>query len=392
VAATLPAAAARADDHVAFVTGGGPIAAIDRVLAYSTQGGDGQYHLMLSTDGSAGAPATGVAPSPTPFDVALGRDASGSVVATYSRNQRGYVLKVGDGTERRIRGIGAPATSPVVSGDRLAWIVPGAPTYDGCDRLEVRSGAGRPRVVSRACRKLSGVQISGKDVVWSSTDLSSVGSGSPTKSSSIKAFTFGGDVALSGRGTPRRAPSGVTLQGPMALAGPRAYYLIPGHDEQGCAPGQGVIPIPCELVSTTAAALAPSATRQLPPELSVAYAPRVRPPAGTPLTITGRMQRRTVRAGRTLATAPVAGEVVDVLDRVGGPAGEPATPVEAFQPANLSATTGADGRWSVQAPAPDRPFFSAQIRSTGLLAGRGTVGYCPANTVSQGRGFCLPAR
>jgi hypothetical protein len=38
------------------------------------------------------------------------------------------------------------------------------------------------------------------------------------------------------------------------------------------------------------------------------------------------------------------------------------------------------------------PFFSARVRSTGLLAGRGTVGYCPAGSTPLPSGGCgVPA-
>jgi hypothetical protein len=418
---------ARADEHVAVLDAATPIAAAGGTVAYSARGADGQYHLMVAGQGGAGAAAVpGVAPSATPFDVALGLDQSGTLTATYSRDQRAYAVRLaGPGTETPMRSIAGRAANPVTSGTRVAWIVPGQGPR-GCDRLMVRSGKGRPRAVSSACRTLTGLTIDGYSdrLAWSSADLTGTdGHGAGRKTSSIKAFQFGGKVrtvqttsfgeegnvlsspsisdgrvtytqtgvhprpafvsagVVPGRPAPRTSPAGVALAGPLAVDGPNAYYLL-GPDGEEC--GDGLAPIPCELVHAATKDLAPGAARRLPPELSVGYTPAVKPPAGTPLTVAGVLQRRTVRDGATLSTTPLAGEVVDVLLRGSPNDGTP----ESFAPTGLSATTDADGRWSVQVPAPADPYFSAQVRATGLLAGRGTVGYCPAGTTPTGNGGC----
>ena len=428
LALTVGAAAAHADDHVAFTSGGGPIAASGGVLAWSSQGDDGRYRLMLSTDGGPGAVAAGAAPRPAPFDIALGRS-GGHLVATYSRNDRAYVLPVTGGAERRIRAISGPATHPAVDGDRLAWVVPGAASFAGCDRLEVRTGAGRARVISGACRKLSDVQVRGKDVVWSAIDYRGTdGHGAGGKSSTIWAFRFGGAVRtldrarfgeesnllrspvivgrdvvytqgglhprqsfvrarLDGHGAPVRAAAGVGLEGPVAVDGTRAFYVIPGRDEQSCDVGDQLAPVPCELVSASAAALAPGTSRTLPAALTVAYAPAAQPTPGTPLTVSGVLARRTVRDGATIATTPVPGEAIDVLTR-----SDPAAGPETFAPAGATAVTGPDGAYRVQVPYAALPFFTALVRSTGLLAGRGTVGFCPANATALPGGGCQVPR
>ncbi|QEC50224.1 hypothetical protein FSW04_23325 [Baekduia soli] len=420
------ATAAQADEHVAFLDGGGPVAAAGGTVAWSARGGDGRYRLVLATGGAPAAAAPGVAPAATPFDVALGHS-GGRLVATYSRGRRAYVVPVAGGAERRIRAIPGPATHPAVDGDRLAWVVPGASSLKGCDRLEVRTGGGRARVISGACRKLAGVQVRGKDVVWSAIDYRGTDShGAGGKSSTIWAFRFGGAVRtldrtsfgeesnllrspsidgrdvvytqsgvhprksfararLDGRGTPVRAAAGVALEGPMAVDGARAWYVIPGRGEESCDAGDQLAPVPCELVSAATAALAPGASRTLPPELSVAYTPAVQPAAGTPLTVAGALTRRTVRDGATVGSTPLPGEVVDVLARSEG------SP-ETFTATGASATTGADGAYGVQVPYAALPFFTAQVRSSGLLAGRGTVGFCPTGTTPLPGGGCTAPR
>ena len=419
---TCGVVSARADDHVAFLDAGSPIAAGGGKVAYSVRGDDGRFRLAVG-----GAAVPGLASSATPFDVALGADDGGTPVATYSRAHRAYVVRLSGpaaGHETPMRSISGPAVEPVVSGDAVAWIIPGKGTGPRrCDRLALRRGAGRPRIVSSACRVLIGLAIDGvtRRIAWSSANLTGTDAhGAGRKTSSIKVAgireqvartvettSFGeeGNVLSSpsisgGRvyytqtgvhprpafvsagvasGRPATSPAGTALAGPLAVDGADAYYLLGADDGEDCGPL-----VPCELVHAATKDLAPGAARQLPPELSVGYTPAVKPPAGTPLTVAGVLARRTVRDGATIATAPIAGEAVDVLSRSFPKDGTP----EAFAPTSYSATTGADGAWSVQVPAPDEPFFSARVRSTGLLAGRGTVGYCPAGTVSNGNGSC----
>jgi hypothetical protein len=419
---TCGVVSARADDHVAFVDALTPIAAGGGQVAYSARGADGRFHLVVG-----GAAIPGLASSATPFDVALGTDDSGTPVATYSRDRRAYVVRLSGpnaGRETRMRSISGPAVEPVVSGDAVAWIIPGTGRLPRrCDRLALRRGSGKTRFVSSACRVLTGLTIDGasKRIAWSSTNLTGADShGAGRKTSSIKVAaireqvprtvqttSFGeeGNVLSSpsisaGRvyytqtgihprpafvsagvasGRPATSPAGTALAGPLAVDGPDAYYLLGADDGEDCGPL-----VPCELVHAATKDLAPGAARQLPPELSVGYTPAVKPPAGTPLTLAGVLQRRTVRDGATISTAPIPGEAIDVLSRSFPRNGTP----EAFSATTYSATTGADGAWSVKVPAPDEPFFSARVRSTGLLAGRGTVGYCPAGTVSNGNGSC----
>jgi hypothetical protein len=422
VSLTCGVVSARADDHVAFVDALTPIAASGGQVAYSTRGADGKFQLVVG-----GTAVPGLASSATPFDIALGTDDHGTPVATYSRDRRAYVVRLSGpnaGRETPMRSISGPAVEPVVSGDAVAWIIPGKGTsFRRCDRLAVRRGAGRTRIVSSACRVLTGLTIDGasKRFAWSSTNLTDTDShGAGRKTSSIKvagireqvartvqSTSFGeeGNVLSSpsisgGRvsytqtgvhprpafvsagvasGRPATSPAGTSLAGPLAVDGTDAYYLLGADDGEDCGPL-----VPCELVHAATPDLAPGAARRLPAELSVGYTPGVKPAAGTPLTVAGVLQRRTVRDGATVATAPIPGEAIDVLSRSFPRNGAP----ETFSATPYRATTGADGTWSVQVPAPDEPFFSARVRSSGLLAGRGTVGYCPAGTVSNGNGSC----
>jgi hypothetical protein len=421
---------ARADEHVAFLDAATPISAYAGEVVYSARGTDGRFHLMAGDrrDGSAVA-VPGLAPSATPFDATAGLDAGGNSVATYSRQGRAYVVPLtgpSAGIETPMRSIGGPTVNPVVNGDREAWIVPG-PAPRGCDRLALRRGKARPRIVSSACRTLTGLTIDGYSnrIAWSSTNLTGTDAhGAGRKTSAIKVLqlrattprtvqttTFGeeGNVLSSpslsngrvtytqtgvhprpafvsagvvpGRPAVRTSLAGVALAGPLAVDGANAYYLLGAGDGEECG-----APVPCELVHAATKDLAPGAARRLPPELSVGYTPGVKPPAGTPLTVAGVLQRRTVRDGATVSATPVAGAAIDVLLRHSPSDGTP----ETFAPTGLSATTGPDGRWSVQVPAPADPYFSAQVRATGLLAGRGTVGYCPAGSAPDGNGGCGP--
>jgi hypothetical protein len=424
---TCGVVSARADDHVAFLDAVTPLSAYAGEIVYSARGADGQFHLMAGDrrDGSAVA-VPGLAPSATPFDAAAGLDDSGTPVATYSRGQRAYVVRLSGpaaGRETPMASISGPAVNPVVSGTVEAWIIPGkAPRR--CDRLALRSGKGRPRIVSSACRALTDLTIDGysRRIAWSSTDLTGTDShGAGRKTSSIKvlqlrakatqtvqttsygeednvlssptiangritftqtglhpraAFVSAGVVP--GKPSPRTTLAGTALLGPLAIDGANAYYLQAVGGEP-CGPL-----VPCELVHAATKDLVPGAARQLPPELTVGYTPGVKPPAGTMLTVAGALRRRTVRDGATIATAPVAGEAVDVLSRSFPKDGAP----EVFSATGASAVTAADGTWSVKVAAPAEPFFSARVRSTGLLAGRGTVGYCPAGTMSLADGGC----
>jgi small subunit ribosomal protein S7 len=121
---TSTSAAAAADELIAPV--GGPIDATGTHLAYSRPDQSG-FRLVI--DGRD-AP---VAPSPRPFDVDLGTDAEGDLVAVYTRQRssRDVVwLDVATGRERAVPGASRPGRdegAASVSRGRVAFAVAGRP-------------------------------------------------------------------------------------------------------------------------------------------------------------------------------------------------------------------------------------------------------------------------
>ena len=82
-AALIAAAPAAADTPLAAVDADTPIAAQGGWIAFSQQQDHGAYRLMLAHDGHV--EAVPVDSARQPFDVTLGRDGAGRIVATYSR-------------------------------------------------------------------------------------------------------------------------------------------------------------------------------------------------------------------------------------------------------------------------------------------------------------------
>ena len=155
-------ATARAQEVVSHDPSAPKVSAGDGALAWSTyDAADGAWSLVVSHDGVTEHAA--IAPRSVPFDVDLGEDAAGRLVAAYSRCRtdprvfaptgRGcdlYVYDVRGRAERRLDGASTPEASeylPSLAGGRVAF----ARVYEGRaggrgrrSYLYVRSLAGGP--------------------------------------------------------------------------------------------------------------------------------------------------------------------------------------------------------------------------------------------------------
>jgi hypothetical protein len=193
--ATLMApAAASADTVVTELTRDTPIAAHGGVVAWSAfDAASGRYRLVVRR-GDQAAPAP-IAGSRRAFDVSLGPDARGRVVALYTRCRTPnhgcdvYRYDVGARSERKVAAVSSTARDeawPVQWGDRLAFVrrawayvpdpvvAPGVPGKRGrgervrCDVPYVKTLSARApsrRLDRGLCAETTGMSIRGDSIV-----------------------------------------------------------------------------------------------------------------------------------------------------------------------------------------------------------------------------------
>jgi hypothetical protein len=136
VSLALPVSPAAADTVFSIEPAPPKISAAGGAVAWSTfDAADGVWFLTIRRNGVVARPP--VAPRAVPFDVDLGRDARGRLVATYSRCEREprvfaatgrgcdlYAYDLDGGRERRLAGASTPGASeylPSMGGGRLAF-------------------------------------------------------------------------------------------------------------------------------------------------------------------------------------------------------------------------------------------------------------------------------
>jgi hypothetical protein len=214
--ASLAPSAASADEVVATIAKDTPIAAYGGVLGWSVYDSDrGRYRLAIRRDGIIVLPK--VASSPRPFDLSLGPDTRGHVVALYTRCHDGcdiYRYDVGARRETKLASVSSPKLDeawPAQWRGRIAFVRRArAHVRDGFDHRPDPRGRGpvldcdipyvktlsssRPsrRLDRSECGRTTDVAIRGATIVQV-TDIDQGGAGSE---SDVRRLRAGGGAAL----------------------------------------------------------------------------------------------------------------------------------------------------------------------------------------------------
>jgi hypothetical protein len=413
--ALIPAAPATADQPIAEIGRESPVAAYAGWEAWSAfDEASGSYALTLR-EPQGTVKAAPLAPSDEPWDVSLGPDAHGDVVAVYrSCGPDGCDVRrlyVATGRDQALRSVSSPSYDEATPAMWRSTVV-FTRRVGRCDVPYVKdlssSKPSRRLLKSKCLTTPAGhAAIRASRIVISSMDLSHADShGAGRKTSELRQYssrtsgskvidqvTFGeesnlfGQVALDGRYAyslhyglhPAAAFVRVPLTGVApeevrtlrevtgAFAKPAAnasvYVERQGGEEAGC---DGFTDVPCRLV------YAPSSPwlgeRTLTPEAQVAYTGQ--PHLGQPLTFVGGVFQQTVSGNSVVRTAPLAGVTVELYRRVG-------SNPERFEPTGARGVTNAAGHFDIVLPAVGaQPWYTAVAATPGIptWAGRGTVG------------------
>jgi hypothetical protein len=411
----VPATPALADQAIAELGREAPVAAYGGWAAWSRfDDATGRYALVLRQPGGA-ASAARLPSSSRPWDVSLGPDADGNVVAVYRRcGAKGCDVRrynTASGNDVRLSAVSSPdydEATPAIWRSTVVF----TRRIGGCDVPFVktlRSSTPSRRLLRAKCLETDPghASIRGSRILVSSVDFSGAdSSGAGIKVAEVRAYssrtpgstvllrqTFGeesnlfGQVAQDARfaytvrygvhptntlvrvplagGARQEATAFRTLT--SAFAKPSAnsslYVEHQGGEEAGC---DGFTAVPCRVV------YAPSSPwllrRTLTPQLSVAYAGQ--PRAGQPLSFGGALAQQVVSRDRVVSRTPLAGVTVELYHRTGD------SP-ERFEPTGLRAVTDAAGRYAIVLPAVGAdPWYTAVASTAGVStwAGRGTVG------------------
>jgi hypothetical protein len=415
VLALVPAAPASADQAIAELGRESPIAAYGGWHAWSAFDESAGTYALTLRDPNGAVKAAPLAHSKRPWDVSLGPDANGDVVAIYrSCGSSGCDVRrlyVATGRNQLLRTVSSPQYHEATPAIWRSTVVFTRHSGD-CDIPYVKdlgSSKSSRRLLKSKCLTTPAGQagIRGSRIVISSVDLSqadSNGAGlktselrlySSTKSGSnvIDRVNFGeesnlfGQVALDDKyvytlhygvhptpafvrvplagGTPQEVRTLRDVTG--AFAKPSAngslYVELQGGEDSGC---DGSTDVPCRLVYAPASPWL--GQRTLTPQLTVAYTGQ--PRSGQPLTFTGVLSQATASGNAIASTTPLAGVSVELYHRTG------ANP-ERFDPTGLRAVTDATGRYTIVLPAVGAdPWYTAVASTPGVAtwAGRGTVG------------------
>jgi len=413
--ALIPAAPAVADQAIAEIGRESPIAAYAGWQAWSTfDEASGHYTLTLR-DPSGAVKSAPLAPGTTPWDVSLGPDAAGNVVAVYrSCGANGCDvrrLNVATGRDQALRSVSSPRYDEATPAIWRSTVV--FTRHIGrCDVPYVKDlSSSKPsrRLLKSKCLTTPAGQaaIRGSRIVISSMDLSHADSnGAGLKTSELRLYlstapgshvidqqTFGeesnlfGQVALDGRfaytlhygvhpaaafvrvplvgGAPQELRTFREVTGAFAkpAANDSIYVERQGGEEAGC---DGFTDVPCRVVYAPSSPWA--GERTLTPEAQVAYTGQ--PHLGQPLTFVGGAFQQTVSGNSVVRTTALAGITVELYRRVG------ANP-ERFEPTGLRGVTNAAGHFDIVLPAvTGNPWYTAVAATPGIAtwAGRGTVG------------------
>jgi hypothetical protein len=415
VLALVPAAPASADQAIAEIGRESPIAAYGGWQAWSAFDESAGTYALTLRDPNGAVKAAPLAHSKKPWDVSLGPDANGDVVAIYrSCSSNGCDVRrlyVATGRVQKLSSVSSPQYDEATPAIWRSTVV--FTRHVGkCDVPYVKdlsSSKSSRRLLKSKCLTTPAGQatIRGSRIVISSVDLSQTDSnGAGPKTSELRLYSstksgssvidhasFGeesnlfGQVALDDTyvytlhyGThPTPAFVRVPLAGGApqevrtlrdvtgAFAKPSAngslYVELQGGEDSGC---DGVTDVPCRLV------YAPSSPwlgqRTLTPQLTVAYTGQ--PRSGQPLTFTGALSQSTASGNAIATTTPLAGVTVELYHRTG-------SNPERFDPTGLRAVTDATGTYTIVLPAVGAdPWYTAVAATPAVAtwAGRGTVG------------------
>jgi hypothetical protein len=413
--ALIPVAPACADQAIAEIARESPIAAYAGWEAWSSfDEASSRYTLTLRDPGGVVKPAP-LAPSATPWDVALGPDAHGDVVAVYRSCGAGGCdvrrLNVATGRDQALRSVSSPRydeATPAIWRSNVVF----TRHIGRCDVPYVKDlSSSRPsrRLLESKCLTTPAghAAIRASRIVISSVDLSHADrNGAGRKTSELRLYlataagshvidqqTFGeesnlfGQLALDGRyaytlhyglhpasafvriplsrGAPEEVRTLREVTGAFAkpAANDSLYVERQGGEEVGC---DGFTDVPCRVVYAQSSPW--PGQRTLTPQLTVAYTGQ--PRRGQPLTFAGALTQPTASANAIASTAPLSGVTVELYHRTG-------SSPERFEPTGLRAVTAADGSYSIVLPAAGAdPWYTAVAATSGVAtwAGRGTVG------------------
>jgi hypothetical protein len=418
VAVVSMPASASADDAVADLARDTPISAYGGAIAWSSYDATSKRYALVIRQGDVTAPAP-VRAAPRAFDVSLGPDARGQIVALYTRCSTGghgcdvYRYELRTRHERRLAAVSSPAFDeawPAQWRDRIAFVrrARARVVYGDGYRID-RSGRGgliacdvpfvktlSARAASRRldrsqCGTTTGVAIRDAAIVVV-TDINQGGAGSESQvrllradggRTRILARTTGGEGGYSPFSSPNLSRTAVWLtrsgarqqvvQGFLRIDIRSARLTTIGagtyiagrvaRDERGTFwYVDGPEPDwdydlefpycrsrlqPCRLVRASASPFS-STARALLPRLRIdgGESMQLTIPTGKPPVITGDLTRLVVRGGRLAGREPVPGVALDVLRTAD------VTQPGPLSPTGLSATTGADGRFSLTLPRP----------------------------------------
>jgi hypothetical protein len=415
VLALIPAAPAAADQPIAEIGRESPVAAYGGWEAWSAfDEASGGYALTLR-DPQGAVKAASLAPSDQSWDVSLGPDARGQVVAVYrSCGPDGCGvrrLNVATGRDQALRSVSSPSYDEATPAIWRSTVV--FTRHVGrCDVPYVKDlSSSKPsrRLLKNKCltTPAGNAAIRASRIVISSIDFSHAeGHGVGQKTSELRQYssrepgskvidqvTFGeesnlfGQVALDGRyayslhygvhpatafvrvplagGAPQEVLTFRHVTGAFAkpAVNDSIYVERQGGEEAGC---DGFTDVPCRLVYVSSSPWV--GERTLTPEAQVAYTGQ--PHLGQPLTFVGGVFQQTVAGNSVVRTTALAGIMVELSRRVG-------TNPERFAPTGARGVTNADGHFDIVLPAVGaQPWYTAVAATPAVAtwAGRGTVG------------------
>ena len=406
---------AHADDAIAEVLRDTPLAGYSGWTAWSRADGD-RYRLTLrAPEGRIIQPA--IPGSSRPWDVSLGPNARGDVVAIYQRcTSRGCDVRrldVQTGREDILQSVSSPSyreATPAIWRSTVAF----TRRIGGCDVPYVKTlGSSAPsrRLLKTKCLQIPAghLAVRGTRVVTSGIDLSEADeNGAGRKTSEVRRYStresgskvlllaaFGeesnlfGQVALddshittvrhgirpahafvrvrSAGGTASEVRAHTTLTGAFAKSSSGTSLYLESQDGESDSCTQ-LTPVPCRVVRAPRSPFG-RAERPLPPKVTVGYAGA--PRTNEPLRLRGVLSRQVVQDGTVIRVEPLAGVRVQLHRRF------PGNP-ERFEQTPFQAVTGPDGGYEiiVPPPIPREPWYTAVAATPGVptWAGRGTVG------------------
>ena len=412
VALAVPAAPAQADDLVAELPRDTPIAAYAGQLAWSAyDAATGRYRLTIA--GRGGTPAAApIRPATRPFDVSLGPDAKGRVVALYTRcataaGRRCDVYRYTLATRREAKlGLSSPREDeawPAQWGARVAFVRRRTVKGTGaCDLPYVKtltSAAPARRLDRGSCGETTGLSLRQSRIVQVTFGspppatryesqvrvlatrggavqvVARQGSGeesnefvSPNQSPDTIYLTRTGvnpeptfvEIGLTAR-TPRKREvrAQVELSGAFARdnqSGTFFYVEGGGFRGDGCAQS---VPAGCRLVRSSVSPFSPL-PHALLPRLTISSTGEgssTPPVYGDPFVISGRLTRTIIHFGVVGRVDPIAGIPVALLSSTPD-AAQPGR--ERYAPTGIVVATDTGGRFAhtLTGP-PSQPRFSA---------------------------------